>query len=45
VDRQAPARELNPKVPEALSDLIDKLLEKKPADRPASAREAGRRCD
>jgi serine/threonine protein kinase len=42
VDRQAPARELNPKVPEALSDLIDKLLEKKPADRPASAREAGK---
>jgi eukaryotic-like serine/threonine-protein kinase len=39
VDIPAPANEVNPKVPEALSGLIDRLLEKKPADRPQSARE------
>jgi serine/threonine protein kinase len=39
VDRQRPACELNPKVPAALSELIDKLLAKDPAERPASARE------
>ncbi|HEX3152392.1 MAG TPA: serine/threonine-protein kinase [Gemmataceae bacterium] len=39
VDRQQPAREVNPKVPDALSDLIDRLLAKKPADRPATAKE------
>jgi WD40 repeat protein/serine/threonine protein kinase len=32
------AREVNPTVPVALSDLIDRLLAKEPADRPASAR-------
>jgi serine/threonine protein kinase len=42
VDRQTPASELNPKVPAALSELIDRLLEKKPADRPASAREVAK---
>jgi hypothetical protein len=42
VDRQRPARELNPKVPEALSDLIDRLLEKNPADRPQSAAEVAK---
>ena len=42
VDRQAPARDVNPKVPEALSTLIDRLLEKKPADRPASAAEVAK---
>jgi serine/threonine protein kinase len=42
VDRQAPARAVNPKVPPGLSDLIDRLLEKKPADRPASAAEVAK---
>src|SRR4029077_13451823 len=42
VDRQKPARVVNPKVPAALSDLIDNLLEKKPADRPASAADVAR---
>jgi len=32
-----PPRELNPEVPPALSDLVMRLLAKKPADRPASA--------
>jgi len=36
-DRQAPACEVAPEVPRALSDLIDHLLEKTPAARPASA--------
>jgi serine/threonine protein kinase len=35
-----PPRERNPRVPPALSELIMRLLSKKPADRPASAREA-----
>ncbi|HEY1378285.1 MAG TPA: serine/threonine-protein kinase [Gemmataceae bacterium] len=34
-----PAADLNPRVPAALSDLIDRLLRKDPADRPQSARE------
>ena len=42
VDRQKPARELNPKVPDALSELIDRLLEKKPEDRPPSAAEVAK---
>lgn len=37
---QAPAGELNPALPEPLSRWIDALLEKDPARRPASAREA-----
>jgi eukaryotic-like serine/threonine-protein kinase len=32
------AVELNPQVPQVFSDLIDRLLEKKPGDRPKSAR-------
>ncbi|MEA2695128.1 MAG: eukaryotic-like serine/threonine-protein kinase [Acidobacteriota bacterium] len=37
--RQPPAAALRPEVPEALSDLVDRLLAKAPADRPASAEE------
>ena len=37
-DRQVPARELMPAVPVALSELIDQMLEKAPALRPATAR-------
>ena len=37
--RQAPARALRPEVPEALSELIDRLLEKEPAHRPQTAGE------
>ncbi len=32
-----PLRTLNPQVPQALSDLVDKLLSKSPDDRPATA--------
>ncbi len=42
---QAPAAELNPLVPAALSELIDDLLEKERAHRPRSAREVARRLD
>ncbi|MCG8462078.1 MAG: serine/threonine protein kinase [Holophagales bacterium] len=35
-----PAREVNRRVPEGLSNLIDRLLEKNPEHRPHSAREA-----
>ena len=38
-DRQRPAQEINPRIPEALSELIDRLLEKNPAHRPQSATE------
>ncbi|NJL27222.1 MAG: protein kinase [Thermoanaerobaculia bacterium] len=37
--RQIPVKQLNSEVPEELSDLIDRLLEKEPADRPQSAAE------
>lgn len=37
--RQMPVKQLVPKVPQELSDLIDRLLEKDPADRPQSAHE------
>lgn len=37
LDTPRPAREVNPEVPPALSDLIDRLLAKEPAARPASA--------
>ena len=36
-DRQPPANELAPDVPRALSELIDHMLEKSPAQRPDSA--------
>jgi serine/threonine protein kinase len=35
----APLRELNPAMPAELEDLVARLLEKEPADRPRSARE------
>jgi len=38
-DRQRPAWQSNKDVPDELSDLIDRLLEKKPSRRPASAAE------
>lgn len=37
--KQTPVKQLAPKVPQELSDLIDRLLEKDPADRPQSAHE------
>ena len=37
--RQAPVREVRPEVPAALSDLVDRLLEKDPDLRPQSARQ------
>ena len=38
-DRQKPVREINPRVPQDLSDLIDRLLEKNPSHRPNGADE------
>jgi WD40 repeat protein len=38
-ERPQSARAINPQVPAALSDLIDRLLAKEPAARPASAQE------
>ncbi len=38
-----PVRELNPAVPAPLADLIHQLLQKKPTDRPASAKEVADR--
>ena len=35
-DIQTPLRELNPNIPKRLSDLVDALMEKDPANRPAS---------
>jgi serine/threonine protein kinase len=37
-ERPLPPHQVNADVPEALSDLVMRLLEKKPADRPAQAR-------
>jgi tetratricopeptide (TPR) repeat protein len=42
---QVPIRDLEPAVPEILSDLIDQLLEKDPARRPAAAREVAERLE
>ncbi|HEX3764303.1 MAG TPA: serine/threonine-protein kinase [Kofleriaceae bacterium] len=42
-DQPLPARERGPAIPVALSDLIDHLLAKDPADRPASARTVAER--
>jgi eukaryotic-like serine/threonine-protein kinase len=39
VSQPAPPRQLNPEMPPPLSDLIERLLEKNPAERPQSARE------
>ncbi len=39
VDKPTPVIRLNPQVPHALADLIERLLEKDPAGRPASAGE------
>jgi Flp pilus assembly protein TadD len=36
-DRQRPAAELRPEIPAALSNLVDRLLEKDPAQRPQTA--------
>src|SRR5262249_6356646 len=38
-DTPRPVREVNPDVPESLCRVIDRLHAKKPADRPASAKE------
>ena len=43
--RQAPAREINPAVPESVSRLVDQLLEKEPALRPQSAGQVRRELD
>ena len=37
--RQVPAWEIRPEIPQPLSDLVDRLLEKDPAHRPQSARQ------
>ncbi len=43
--RQKPVRELNPAVPEGLSNLVDHLLEKDPLLRPRSAGQVRRELD
>lgn len=40
--RHRPVRESNPEIPEPLSAIIDRLLEKKPSKRPSSAAEVQR---
>jgi eukaryotic-like serine/threonine-protein kinase len=42
VDTPTPVRELNPDVPPALADLIERLMSKDPAGRPASAGDVAR---
>ena len=43
--RQPPVRQINPRVPSDLSDLVDALLEKDPERRPQNAAEVFRRLD
>jgi urea transport system substrate-binding protein len=43
VDTPRPVRELNPEVPPALAELVESLLAKEPARRPASAHEVRER--
>jgi serine/threonine-protein kinase len=43
--RQTPVREINPAVPEAVSRLVDQLLDKEPALRPQSAGQVRRELD
>ena len=38
-DLPTPANKVNPKLPAELSDLITRLLQRQPADRPATALE------
>jgi WD40 repeat protein len=40
IERQRPAREINPEVSAALSELVERLLAKEPDERPASAQAA-----
>ncbi len=40
--RPPPVREIRPELPRALSDLVDRLLAKRPEDRPANAGEVAR---
>ena len=40
-----PARRLEPRIPDTLSDLVDRLLEKEPADRPQSAAQVAERLE
>jgi serine/threonine-protein kinase len=40
--RPPPAREVRPEIPRALSDLVDRLLAKRPEERPESAGEVAR---
>jgi serine/threonine-protein kinase len=43
--QQTPARQINPAIPAAVSDLVDHLLEKNPALRPQSAGQVRRELD
>ena len=43
--QQTPARQVNPGVPLGLSDLIERLLEKEPDDRPQTAEEVATELD
>ena len=45
LERHFPIRDLEPGLPEELSQLIDRLLEKEPADRPCSADEVAAALD
>ena len=45
VDEPEPLRELNPKIPRALSDLVMRLLAKSPDERPQSAAEVAQKLE